>query len=194
MRILCVDDEKSIQKLYQSSLAARLRDDEVVVVGSGEEALEALKESLFDVVITDLSMPGISGLEVLRHVKLSGCDSDVLIVTGAASLESAVEALKLGAKDYIEKPVVISLLVEKLENIREYQKRLREAEDLRLTKELSEKGARESIYLLEERLQEMMIAVKKCLHVLDQLNAENPSDRLQKVIDSLRPLCRHDDV
>jgi len=77
---------------------------EVVTAASGSEAIDLLKQDAFDLVLTDLKMPGIDGLEVLRRGKEIAPQAVVLIFTGYASLESAIEALREGAYDYLVKP------------------------------------------------------------------------------------------
>ncbi|MBT9132906.1 MAG: Response regulator PleD [Firmicutes bacterium] len=76
----------------------------MVAVASAEEALEKVKDTAFEVVITDLMMPGINGIEILRKVKKVNSDISVIIITGYATVETAVEAMKEGAYDYLSKP------------------------------------------------------------------------------------------
>ncbi len=101
-RILIVDDEAFIRE----NLERILREDQygATCAGNGTEALALLQESSFDLVFLDLRLPGLSGLEVLKKIKESAPDLLVIIMTGYASVESAVEALKMGAYDYIKKP------------------------------------------------------------------------------------------
>jgi two-component system NtrC family response regulator len=100
--ILVVDDERPIGQLVQRSLT-RL-GHRVVFLDQPEEALELLKHEAFDLVITDLRMPGIDGIEFLSRSKRIRPGCEVLLMTGFASVETALEALKRGAIDYIQKP------------------------------------------------------------------------------------------
>ena len=114
MRVLVVDDERSMRDL----LAIMLRQSgyDVTVAESGESALTALKTEAFDLVITDLRMRKTDGLAVLRATKQHSPQTIVLVVTAYASTETAVEAMKLGAYDYITKPFkleAIRLTIEK---------------------------------------------------------------------------------
>ena len=101
-RVLVVDDERSMREL----LAIMLKQvgHEVAVADGGEQALEALRAGSFDLVITDLRMRKVDGLAVLRAAKELSPQTVVLVVTAFASTETAVEAMKLGAYDYITKP------------------------------------------------------------------------------------------
>ncbi|MFO8037458.1 MAG: response regulator transcription factor [Anaerolineales bacterium] len=100
--LLIVDDEKAVRDALEDVL--RLEDYQVESVASGEQALEAFNEKQFDLVLLDIKMPGISGIEVMRHAKRQTPDTKVIILTGHGSLESAIEALRSGASDYILKP------------------------------------------------------------------------------------------
>lgn len=102
-RILLVDDEINICKSCQ-----RVFDQEGYVTEfalSGKEALEKAFRETFDLIITDLKMPDISGIEVIREIKQKQPDVPVIMITGYPSVPTAVEAIKLGADDYIPKPL-----------------------------------------------------------------------------------------
>ncbi|MBI4684535.1 MAG: sigma-54-dependent Fis family transcriptional regulator [Nitrospirae bacterium] len=101
-KILVVDDEPDICKALEFLL--KREDYAVTTVYSGEEALEKLKAEKFDIVLTDLKMGKVDGLTVLERAKNLSADTAVIIMTAFASIESAVEAMKKGATDYIVKP------------------------------------------------------------------------------------------
>lgn len=101
-RILVVDDELPVCKSVASALADG--DCAVDTVLSGEEALKKCKDVGYDVVITDLMMPGISGMDLLKAVHEMNSDTCIIMITGYPSIQSAVHAIKLGAFDYIPKP------------------------------------------------------------------------------------------
>ena len=103
VKILIVDDESVIRQAFERILSSERCD--VVAVASGTEALEALAAQSFDVVLLDLRMPGMDGLEVLRTIKRQWPACEVIIVTGYAALETAKESVALGAFDYLAKPV-----------------------------------------------------------------------------------------
>jgi DNA-binding NtrC family response regulator len=102
LRILFADDEKSLQEFMRSELP-RL-GHEVTVCPDGRTAVKALEKSTFDAAILDLRMPGMTGIEVLEHLKQVAPDTEAIVMTGHASMETAIDAVRLGAFDYITKP------------------------------------------------------------------------------------------
>jgi YesN/AraC family two-component response regulator len=103
-RLLIVDDEETLTySLYQTFINAPV-DCEVVTAASGEEALKRFAEKSFDLVITDLEMPGIKGLELLSRVKSQKTNTQVIIITAYGSDEKEEQAYELGADYYLEKP------------------------------------------------------------------------------------------
>jgi DNA-binding NtrC family response regulator len=102
LRLLFADDERSLQEFMRAELP-RL-GHEVVVCPDGRQAVKALAESKFDAALLDLRMPGLTGIEVLEEIKKVSPETDVVIMTGHASIETAIDAVRLGAFDYITKP------------------------------------------------------------------------------------------
>jgi DNA-binding NtrC family response regulator len=102
LRVLFVDDEVSLREFMRSELP-RL-GHEVTVCQDGRAALKVLEKSTFDAAILDLRMPGMTGIEVLEHLKKVSPDTEAVVMTGHASMETAIEAVRLGAFDYITKP------------------------------------------------------------------------------------------
>ncbi|HHF43129.1 MAG: hypothetical protein DRJ11_08560 [Candidatus Aminicenantes bacterium] len=101
-RILVVDDEINVCKSIRQAI---LREDcEVDMALSGEEALKKDAQKAYDLVITDLMMPGISGLDLLRELKARRPEVDIIMITGYPTIRTAVESIKLGAFDYLPKP------------------------------------------------------------------------------------------
>jgi len=112
-RALVVDDEED----FLETLVNRMNKRNIDTTGakSGEEALELMREKLFDVVILDVKMPGgMDGIEALREMKKIQPLAEVLLLTGHASVETSIEGMKLGAFDYILKPVKLEELLTKL--------------------------------------------------------------------------------
>jgi DNA-binding NtrC family response regulator len=111
-RVLLVDDEEE----FVSALSERLmlRGIEVDSALNGEEALASLKEKEFEVVILDVMMPGLGGLEVLRQIKSTYPDTQVILLTGHGSTREGIEGMRLGAFDYLIKPVDIEEMLEKM--------------------------------------------------------------------------------
>jgi DNA-binding NtrC family response regulator len=102
LRVLFVDDEAPLREFMRTELP-RL-GHEVTVCQDGRMALKVLEKSIFDAAILDLRMPGISGLEVLEHLKKVSPDTEAVVMTGHASIETATMAMRLGAADYMTKP------------------------------------------------------------------------------------------
>lgn len=102
LRVLIVDDEHHLQELMRLELTRM--GHEVTACGNGRAALKLLEKSTFDAAILDLKMPGMSGIELLQQIKQITPDLEAVIQTGFATQETAVEALRLGAFDYITKP------------------------------------------------------------------------------------------
>jgi len=100
--ILVVDDEKNIRLTISQSLEPL--DMPIQTAASGEEALEKLRNGLFGMVFLDLKMPGMDGMEVLRRIKKDWPKIRVIIITAHGTIETAVDAMKLGAVDFIQKP------------------------------------------------------------------------------------------
>src|SRR5512137_490761 len=102
IRVLVVDDERPIRFLMEKELPRA--GCVVTCAESGEDALERLRTQEFDVVLMDLKMPGIGGLEALRRIRESGASAEVVVLTGHPDVTTAIEAMKLGAYDYLTKP------------------------------------------------------------------------------------------
>ncbi|MBF0542520.1 MAG: response regulator [Nitrospirae bacterium] len=109
-KVLLVDDEKDFVKTLSSRL--HLRDVGSVAVFGGQEALSFIKEDEPEVIVLDLSMPGINGLDVLRKVKSDTPDIEVIVLTGKGTEEDKAAALSLGAFRYLQKPVEIDMLTQ----------------------------------------------------------------------------------
>lgn len=111
--ILVVDDEGD----FLETLMNRLKKRNIGTIGcaSGEEAVRLAKQHQFDVVILDIKMPGgMDGIETLREIKRIRPETEVILLTGHASLETSVEGMKQGAYDYLLKPIRLEDLLEKL--------------------------------------------------------------------------------
>jgi DNA-binding NtrC family response regulator len=104
-RILIVDDEKNIRLTLSEALSAIGLEPDTAI--NGEEALLKLKEKDFNLILLDLKMPGIEGMEVLRKVSSIRPDIRIIIITAHGTIDSAVEAMKLGAVDFIQKPFTV---------------------------------------------------------------------------------------
>ena len=111
-RILLVDDETSFLETLSSRL--KLRGMTVDTVENGEKAVVEAKQQDFDVIIVDLSMPGIDGVETLKQIKANDPNAEVIMLTGQASIQSSIDAMKAGAEDFLQKPIDLTVLMTKI--------------------------------------------------------------------------------
>ncbi|MEJ5378133.1 MAG: sigma-54 dependent transcriptional regulator [bacterium] len=136
LELLIVEDESSQRQMLAGFL--RKQGHQVAEAQDGPRALDLLRERTFDVVVMDQKMPGMSGLEVLEQAKKIQPDLDVLMVTAFGTVESAVEAMKKGAFDYVTKPIDLEELLITLGRVAERRTLIRENDLLR--ERLREKG------------------------------------------------------
>ena len=111
-KVLLVDDEKDFTDTLSERL--QMRDLEVYTASSGPEALELAGQHLFDTVILDLQMPGMDGIETLKKLLAADADLQVIVLTGHGTISKSVEAMKVGAKEFFEKPIDIQVLSDKI--------------------------------------------------------------------------------
>ncbi len=111
-RVLLVDDEDD----FRETLQKRLRNRKLQVEGAenGYKALEILQAQDFDVVVLDVKMPGLDGIDTLKEIKIKKPDVEVIMLTGHASVESGIQGMQLGAFDYVMKPVPLDELLDKM--------------------------------------------------------------------------------
>jgi len=112
IKILLVDDEKEFVETLSERI--RMRDHDSDVALNGEDALKRIDDDLPDVVVLDLKMPGIDGMEVLKRIRSAYPDVQVIMLTGHGSDKDEKEARKLGAFEYLQKPVEIDTLMKKI--------------------------------------------------------------------------------
>jgi two-component system response regulator CpxR len=130
IKVLLVDDEKD----FVETLAQRLevREFDVQTALNGDEALGMIQESEIDVVVLDVLMPGKDGIQTLREIKELKPLVSVIMLTGNATVDTAIEGMKLGAYDYLMKPTETESLVEKINSAykikAEHEERIRKAE------------------------------------------------------------------
>ncbi len=159
--VLAVDDQRYFRELIEDLLT----DDgyEVQTAASGEEALRVLGQQAFDVVITDLVMPVMSGSELVQRIKARRPDQDIVVITGVVDVKSAVDAMKIGANDYLLKPFDREALSSSLDAILRHR-RLCNERDL----------------LLEENIEDMAerSLFERAMSLFGSLRAETLSQRM----------------
>lgn len=170
MNILCVDDDPIILHFVEQIInKMNLPDCKVIGVMTASRAEEIVKTTPIDIVILDNSLPDLPGITLLKNLKKIDPTIEIIMATGYASIENSVEAMKAGARDYIEKPFTSSLLEEKILNVIELKERTKEAEEYRRVKEDIEKNANKEISSLEELVEK----VKKCqAQIIEIINSD----------------------
>jgi DNA-binding NtrC family response regulator len=155
--ILVIDDKDSMREMLTASLTSEGYD--VEVAGSGDVGIAKSKEKHFDVILTDLKMPDISGMEVLTQVKEHDPETAVIVMTAYGTIETAVEAMKRGAFDFLQKPFDIDHLQMLVERALENQRLV--AENLLLREELAESLGFAEIIGASEKMVEVSRLVQK---------------------------------
>ena len=123
IRVMLVDDEERF--LVTTSKLLTRKGYDVVTAASGAEALRQLTEVTIHVVVLDVKMPGMDGIAALREIKRLSPDVEVLLLTGHATVESAVEGLEAGASDYLVKPCNLDDLIRKINDAFEKRRHLK---------------------------------------------------------------------
>jgi PAS domain S-box-containing protein len=116
-KLLLIDDEEGIRKVFSISLKSDGYD--VATAASGQQGIDLFQKEFFPIVLTDIKMPGMDGIEVLRRIKEINPEVEVIVITGHGDMESAIQSLHLGASDFITKPVSDQLLSIALERAEE---------------------------------------------------------------------------
>jgi diguanylate cyclase (GGDEF)-like protein len=135
-RVLVVDDDEAVSTMLSRALDGAAHDVEMAT--GGQEAIDRLRNDSFDLIITDLKMPAVGGVEVLRKAKELDPLCEVIVITGYASVKSAVEVMKLGAYDYISKPFNLERIRFLVERALEKRRLLQAASERDIYRRLSQ--------------------------------------------------------
>ena len=117
IKLLIVDDEIVVQQSCVAIFSEKSDCYDLVTVSSGEEALAMLERDHFDIILTDIKMPGLPGLQLLSTISTKYPDTAIIVITGYATVRTAVEAMKLGAVDFIPKPFTPDEIYNAVQNI-----------------------------------------------------------------------------
>ncbi len=120
-KVLLVDDEDRFRQTLKKRVSSR--EYNVFDASNGIQALEMIREEPMDVVILDVRMPGLSGLETLTEIKKISPETEVILLTGHASIDPAIEGMRLGAFDYLMKPCELEELMVKIDNAFEVKRK-----------------------------------------------------------------------
>ncbi|WP_319404653.1 response regulator [uncultured Desulfosarcina sp.] len=183
LKILVVDDDPVTRTL----LTKRLIHEGYTIdtAEDGRVAIEKLARQFYDVVLTDLMMPGgVDGIGVLEAAKRINIKTEVVLITAHASVDNAIEAMKKGAVDYLQKPINFDELFLRLDKIRNLKMLVKNASDLREAMDVTEKTSAETIQDLEILVTELngrLSAIRSTLLQSDMA----PESRIRQVLDGL---------
>lgn len=170
--VLVVDDEETIRTLLKRILEEA--GYPVVTACDGEEALRILSQQGFELALLDVKMPGVSGMELLGKITADWPDTGALMVTAVADTQTAVDAMKLGACDYITKPFDRDDLLEKVRKANE--KRRRQAEDRHHYLELKKKFTQQT-QLMRDQFNELVASLAREHKLLQKMAAAQPGGK-----------------
>ncbi|MBU4237177.1 MAG: response regulator [Proteobacteria bacterium] len=183
MTILVVDDDPVIRRMLEKRLEKE--GYEVLIAEDGYQARKIIPQQHIDVVLTDLMMPGtIGGIEVLEIAKSISPNIEVILITAHSSVDTAVEAMKKGAADYLEKPINFDELFLRLEKIANVQSIMRNALDLSQAMDTTESAAAVTIQNLEIRTAVLQSRIESIISILRDEQTP-PYERIYKVLDLL---------
>jgi len=166
--ILFVDDEQDVLFIINEYLSAQ--GFKVTTVDNGFQAMELINSNAFDIVFSDLKMPEFSGLELLSLIKEQHPETEVIIVTGHGTIETAVEALKLGSYDYLQKPIELERLRVLINRI--IEKKSLQKENIILKKRLKERHKYDQLVGISQRMQ-------KIYGIIDRISNDIPNVLIQ---------------
>lgn len=115
-QVLLVDDEEEFLKTLSQRL--EMRGLKVTGATRGEEAVDLADKQTFDAIVIDLAMPGMDGLETLKRIKESHPEAEIIMLSGQGTVKTSIEAMKLGAEDFLEKPVDMQELLKKIKEMK----------------------------------------------------------------------------
>ena len=180
LKVLVVDDDPITRTLLTKRLTGE--DYHVETADNGVNAIAKLEHQVYDVVLTDLVMPGgVDGIGVLEEAKRTSIKTEVILITAHASINNAIEAMKKGAADYLQKPINFDELFLRLEKIRNLKRLLKNASDLREAMDVTEKNSAETIQRLDIMVAELNQQVLAAKGALTDADA-SPEERIRKAL------------
>lgn len=187
LTILIIDDDPVIRKLLEQRL---LKENyEILLAEDGSTGNDIISNNHVDVVLTDLMMPGdIGGIEVLEFVNALERNIEVILITAHSSVDTAVEAMKKGATDYLEKPVNFTELFLRLEKISTMRGLLRSAQDLRQAMDVTENTASETI----QNLEIVAATLQTRLDTIESILTSETMDSANQIVSSLQVIQNPD--
>ncbi len=186
-KLLIVDDNRS----FLETCVEFFSEEGFTVdqAASGNEALSLLAESNYDVILSDIAMPGLSGIDLLEHIRNRGIDTPVILVTAYGSLDTAVKALKQGVFDFILKPVNMEDLLMRVQKSLEFSYLMQEKfelyEQLR-EKEKQERAKDEFISIISHELKTPVTIIRNYIEVIEALLQNDKDDEKIKILSIIK--------
>ena len=149
MKILIVEDNKTIQKDIENELSKHFDTE---TCGDGEEGLYLISQGIYDLVLLDLMLPNMDGIEILKQARKDGIDTPILILTAKEALDDKMEAFTLGANDYLTKPFYMDELVARVYAILRTNGRIKDNKYLEF-KDLRIDSEKNSVYINDEEIE-----------------------------------------
>ncbi|MBR5056106.1 MAG: sigma-54-dependent Fis family transcriptional regulator, partial [Bacteroidales bacterium] len=129
MKILIIDDERSIRNTMKEIL--EFEGHEVSLAQDGKEGVEAARQNSFDAIFCDIKMPEMDGMEVLEALTGEGCEASIIMISGHGDIDTAVKCIRLGAYDFIQKPLDLNRILITLKNATEKSSLVKETKILK---------------------------------------------------------------
>ncbi len=179
-KALVVDDDSSARMLLETGVGNA--GFSVASAVDGSQAVQMIDSEYYDLVVTDLIMPGdINGVGVLEAAKKRSLRTSVVLITGHASVETAVDAMKKGADDYLQKPIHLDELAIKIGRLRDWSALVKDTQDLQEAMDVTEKSAAETVRELETRVLALENGLQKARDILSDENTPY-EDRIENVL------------
>lgn len=181
LTILVVDDDPVTRNLLQKRLSKE--NYAIELAEDGVQAVRLLQKKHYDVVLTDLKMPGgVDGIGVLETAKEASLKTEVILITAHASVGNAIEAMKKGAVDYLEKPINFDELLMRLQKVRNTTALIKNASDLREAMNVTEQTSAETIQHLELLSAEYLERLERIQAILKDEDL-SPADKVKQALD-----------
>jgi two-component system, OmpR family, response regulator len=182
LKILVVDDDPTTLLILEKNL--KKVEYNVETAQDGNEAFNLISKYSYDVVLTDLIMPGLDGIGLLEAVKAKHSRTEVILLTAHASVDSAVEAMKKGAADYLQKPVNTDELLLRLDKISNMKALLKNVGDLRDAMDVTERSAGETIQDLEMRVTQLQNKISEMKNILsdEHIDLDGRFEKIQEAL------------
>jgi DNA-binding NtrC family response regulator len=188
LKILCIDDDSTYLALLHRTLQSESSEDmQVFITDDSKKAFDILSEHQIDILLTDLYMPETSGLDILKKTKEISPLTEIIVMSALGSIDSAVEAMKLGARDFIIKPLNVTLIREKLLMVRDFIDRRKEAEDYRHAKEIIESNAQKCVHMMEKIVSGHEENLKKISEIVNsEIDSGEKIEKIRLLLEKFR--------